>query len=1377
MALVPDATLSDSDSTTLKRITVTLAATPDGAAEVLSATDLPSGITAAYDAATRTLTLSGTANITDYQAALRLVKYANSSDAPSTVDRGFTITITDAQDNNSATTTGRLTVTAVNDTPTLTAPDDITLTDTAAVDSFTGQTGTLTASDPDSGSLTYGISTGQAATHTADGISYDLSKAGTYGTLYLNSSTGAYLYVPNTNAIQALKDAQTDSFTLTVTDGVVITPTSQTLTIRVDGANDAPVINSAATASVAEGTVTVTTVTATDVEGDSISYSIAGGADGALFTIDATTGVLSFAAAPDFETKADADQDGVYQVTVQASDGQESSTQTIAVTVTNINDAPTLTSTANPAATVAANSSDPSTRLFSGSSISTVEAGQLLTRLTLTVGGISDGAQERLVINAQTVALTAGNSVGGAGQPSIAVAVNGTTATVTVDFSQGISAADLASLINAITYANQAPTASGQRTVTLTALRDDGGTAQGGQDTASLSIATSVTIQPDTTPPGTPTITSGPLTNDATPVLTGTAEAGSTLDINVSGARYQVQADGDGQWTVDLGAATPSSGILTLNSNGTNAVSVTATDAADNSSAPGTQSLVIDTTPPGIPVTTSGPLTNDATPVLTGTAEAGSTVDINVGGTRYQVQAGGDGQWTLDLGAATPSSGTLTLNSNGTNAVSVTATDAAGNSSAPGTQSLVIDTTPPGIPVITSGPLTNDATPVLTGTAEAGSTVDINVGGARYQVQADGDGQWTVDLGAATPSSGILTLNSNGTNAVSVTATDAAGNSSAPGTQELRVDTLAPTLTGARFANPQMQVGSTGDVAFTISGGEAGATYHWTITASSGGSISGTGVMGGPEARITGVDLRSFAEGTLTLSVTLTDPAGNRSPVTTGTATIVSATPGPIDPEPEALIDGTKVTGTTTTRPDGTTTTTVVIDAPTPSRQDDPTTPSSTTADIPVVREQVFDAQTGQMQTVTTLMIGVPAGVTVTSAGSGHRTDPGRSLTDLIREIEARTDAQDSARVDLSGGATGFLSSLASNSMLLVRSVDIGGEGGTTAITGNSPASDQPIALVVNSTNAHGPVTVQLDHVDFAAIIGEATIVGGAGAQVVHGDNASQTMILGPGDDELHGGGGNDTVASTLGNDSLFGDDGDDLLHGGAGDDWLLGGADNDLIGGGDGNDRGFGGTGNDILFGEEGDDVLTGDAGNDTIDGGTGDDILFGGDGDDWLHGGSGADTLSAGAGNDTGLGGAGDDLIGLGDGSDLGVGGDGDDILFGEAGNDTLMGGAGADMIDGGAGDDLIFADGGGDTIWGGAGHDTFALGATSGGTVIADFNIGQDRLALYDASLDLGSIIAKARVVDGNTLLDMGDGQIVTIIGRTGDVANWFLDPMGA
>jgi Ca2+-binding RTX toxin-like protein/type III secretion system FlhB-like substrate exporter len=118
---------------------------------------------------------------------------------------------------------------------------------------------------------------------------------------------------------------------------------NQALAVSVTNANDAPIITSngggaAAAISIAENSTAVATVAATDQDGTAPSYSLAGGADAALFQINAVTGALSFISAPDFENPADANHDGVYDVIVQAGDGSLSDQQTLAVTVTNLND-------------------------------------------------------------------------------------------------------------------------------------------------------------------------------------------------------------------------------------------------------------------------------------------------------------------------------------------------------------------------------------------------------------------------------------------------------------------------------------------------------------------------------------------------------------------------------------------------------------------------------------------------------------------------------------------------------------------------------------------------------------------------------------------------------------------------------------------------------------------------------------------------------------------------------------------------------------------------------------------------------------------------------------------------------------------------------
>ncbi len=133
-----------------------------------------------------------------------------------------------------------------------------------------------------------------------------------------------------------------DRFSYTIVDGNGGSA-SATATITVTGVNDAPTISSngggaTAAISVAENTTAVTTLTAADPDtGQSLQYSILGSADAAQFTVNATTGVLRFAAAPDFETPGDTNRDNIYNVTVQVSDGAGGiDIQELAVTVTNV---------------------------------------------------------------------------------------------------------------------------------------------------------------------------------------------------------------------------------------------------------------------------------------------------------------------------------------------------------------------------------------------------------------------------------------------------------------------------------------------------------------------------------------------------------------------------------------------------------------------------------------------------------------------------------------------------------------------------------------------------------------------------------------------------------------------------------------------------------------------------------------------------------------------------------------------------------------------------------------------------------------------------------------------------------------------------------
>ncbi|MFZ4411367.1 MAG: calcium-binding protein, partial [Paracraurococcus sp.] len=100
--------------------------------------------------------------------------------------------------------------------------------------------------------------------------------------------------------------------------------------------NQAPVVTSAAGAGFAEnGTGIAYQATGTDPEGTALTWSL-GGTDAAWFNIDAATGAVRFAAAPDFEAPQDTGGDNTYDITVIASDGALSATRAVAITVTDV---------------------------------------------------------------------------------------------------------------------------------------------------------------------------------------------------------------------------------------------------------------------------------------------------------------------------------------------------------------------------------------------------------------------------------------------------------------------------------------------------------------------------------------------------------------------------------------------------------------------------------------------------------------------------------------------------------------------------------------------------------------------------------------------------------------------------------------------------------------------------------------------------------------------------------------------------------------------------------------------------------------------------------------------------------------------------------
>jgi|GEM_PF-428064 len=194
---------------------------------------------------------------------------------------------------------------------------------------------------------------------------------------------------------------------------------------------------------------------------------------------------------------------------VVLSDGVASAQGVASVAITPVNDAPTLTATAS-SPTFTENGSAVS--LFGSAAISTVEAGQLITELELTVANLVNAENEIVAIDGSNLALTQGSSVTTTTNGMTAdVTVSGSTATVVLTKSAGISTAAAEALVNGISYRNTSEaTTNSTRTITLTRVKDNGGTADSGIDVATTSVASVVTV---TAVNAEPTISGSPATS------------------------------------------------------------------------------------------------------------------------------------------------------------------------------------------------------------------------------------------------------------------------------------------------------------------------------------------------------------------------------------------------------------------------------------------------------------------------------------------------------------------------------------------------------------------------------------------------------------------------------------------------------------------------------------------------------------------------------------------------------------------------------------------------------------------------------------------------------------------------------------------------
>jgi hypothetical protein len=363
----------------------------------------------------------------------------------------------------------------------------------------------------------------------------------------------------------------TRTISWTVSDGALSIPTGQQnsgdTVLTVDGVNDASTLAGAgntityveqAAGAVIDNAITVAdpdnlnqasatvTISANFQTGDTLNFTNQNGITGVynsgthILTLTGSATLANYQTALRSVTFSNSTNDdptagGATSRTITwvANDGAlNSNSTTTTINITAVNDAPTLSATAaNPSFQEAAGvgTQASAVAMFTGAASSTIESGQTMSGLTFTVANLHDGANEVVVVDGTTFALTNGGSgttsTNGFGYT---VSVAAGVATVTLTKAAGISTSLFNTLVNSISYQDtntDDPTPS-NRVFTLTQVKDNGGTANSGVDTTTLSIVSTVGVTAVNDPPTLSATSSNPTFTEAAGLGTQAAAVG-----------------------------------------------------------------------------------------------------------------------------------------------------------------------------------------------------------------------------------------------------------------------------------------------------------------------------------------------------------------------------------------------------------------------------------------------------------------------------------------------------------------------------------------------------------------------------------------------------------------------------------------------------------------------------------------------------------------------------------------------------------------------------------------------------------------------------------------------------------------------------------
>ena len=1178
----------------------------------------------------------------------------------------FTYTVTDTAGATSSTTL-TLTVRGANDAPVAVADTGTAVE--AGVAASSSASGNVLTNDTD-------VDTGDTKTVSAlSGGTVGAALAGAYGSLTLNAD-GSYSYaVDNANAaVQALRTAGqtlTDSYTYTVADAAGAT-SSTTLTITIQGANDAPVAVADAGSATEAGTAAGSSAsgnaltndtdvdagdgkTATALTGGTIGSASAGSygsltlnANGGYsYAVDNGNAAVNALAAG--QTLTD-----VFTYTVTDTAGATSQT-TLTITVNGANDAPVAvadTGSATEAGT-AAGSNATGNVLTNDTDVDSGDARTVSALDGGTLGAALNGDFGALTLNA---AGSYSYVVNEAAVNSLRTFADTVSDTFTYTVRDTAGATSTATLTITTHGANDAPVA----------VDDAGAASKDGSGVPIDAVGNVLTNDTDVDSGDSKTVSA--ITGGA--VGTGMTGQHGTLTLNADGSYRYVTNESDPAvlalgptdsltetftYTMTDTAGATDTAVLTITVYGANEAPVAVADVATAVEA----GVAAGTDPSG------NVLTNDTD------EDAGDTQTVT------QVQFGAT---VGTLGSALAGAyGSLTLNADGSYDYVVDNGNAAVNALRTAGETLTETftyTMRDAVGVTSSTTLTitlqgaNDA-PVAG--EDMGDATDGGPNGSGNVLTNDsdvdgGDSQTvSVVTGGAVGSAfagqyGTLTLNANGTWSYVVNGANAAV--AALGASQTLTDSFTYTVRDTAGAT------DTASLDITVHGINDAPVLDLQVSRGGTGAVVGFGDSTGAVSIIPADVLIDDPDDTVMTGATLrlTNPlSGDRLAISNLTALAALGITA------SAYDSGTGIL--TLTGPASESAFQQALHLVTFNS----TNPSPPLGDR-LIQVTVTDGlatsnvAVATVQVVARMTLYGGVGADALTGNVGGDTLLGRAGDDLLKGMGGNDLLNGEAGLDRLYGGDG-------NDRI------VGGDGADSLY---GEAGDDNLSGDAGDDKLFGG-----DGADtMAGGLGKDTLAGGAGNDTLRGDDDDDTLNGEAGIDRLYGGAGADRLNGGLDGDFLYGDAGDDTLTGFDGDDNLTGGAGADKIYGNLGNDRAYGGDDNDQILGDAGADILNGDGG---------DDKLYGGDDNDTLNGGLGADVLRGDAGDDKLTGADGDDDLAGGDGADLLNGGTGIDLLKGDAGDDQLSGDVGADRLYGGDGADKIYGGADADQAWGDAGNDT--------------------------------------------------------------------------